>query len=408
MPKLLTRLRIDEVSAVDRGAGEGVKILLMKRDEEPYWKREFSAGERREAASSGAAESDGSFPIKNASDLKNAMRAIGRSKNPARTKAHIRARARALGLTDQLSDAFKREDKPMSKFMEFFTGKRGSDHLQRSTAALAKSVGTIVDSDDSEEDKRKALAETFDEFDEHVQKNVTADPARNTTETPMLKELAKSLGLKEDASQDDITKAFKDRDIQIEFLKAGLSDEEKAYHDKLAEGEQPNFRKLSKDERTKLMHKRDDLPEYVRKLIEKGEDDSKRLAKLEEQNELAKFEKIASDNGVPTSEASALMKLAKADSAALDKLLAHTKAGWTAAKKAGVFNEIGSTGGNGSDASAYGELMAKAAEYRKAHPELTEAQAFEKVYTNPANVELAKRERVESAPGVVNPPGTMR
>jgi hypothetical protein len=33
MPKILTRLRIDEVSAVDRGAGEGVKIVLMKRDD---------------------------------------------------------------------------------------------------------------------------------------------------------------------------------------------------------------------------------------------------------------------------------------------------------------------------------------------------------------------------------------
>jgi hypothetical protein len=33
MPKILTALRIDEVSAVDRGAGEGVKIVLMKRDD---------------------------------------------------------------------------------------------------------------------------------------------------------------------------------------------------------------------------------------------------------------------------------------------------------------------------------------------------------------------------------------
>src|SRR5262249_16838992 len=32
-PKILTRLRIDEVSAVDKGAGEGVKIVLMKRAE---------------------------------------------------------------------------------------------------------------------------------------------------------------------------------------------------------------------------------------------------------------------------------------------------------------------------------------------------------------------------------------
>jgi hypothetical protein len=33
MTKLLTRLKITEVSAVDRGAGDGTKILLMKRDD---------------------------------------------------------------------------------------------------------------------------------------------------------------------------------------------------------------------------------------------------------------------------------------------------------------------------------------------------------------------------------------
>jgi hypothetical protein len=37
MPKILTQLKITEVSAVDRGAGEGVRILLMKRDtDEPH------------------------------------------------------------------------------------------------------------------------------------------------------------------------------------------------------------------------------------------------------------------------------------------------------------------------------------------------------------------------------------
>jgi len=33
MPRILTKLRIDEVSSVDHGAGEGVKIMLMKRDD---------------------------------------------------------------------------------------------------------------------------------------------------------------------------------------------------------------------------------------------------------------------------------------------------------------------------------------------------------------------------------------
>jgi hypothetical protein len=46
--------------------------------------------------------------------------------------------------------------------------------------------------------------------------------------------------------------------------------------------------------------------------------------------------------------------------------------------------------------SAYNDLLAKAAEYRNSHPELSEAQAFSKVYSDPANVTLAKRERAES------------
>jgi hypothetical protein len=51
-----------------------------------------------------------------------------------------------------------------------------------------------------------------------------------------------------------------------------------------------------------------------------------------------------------------------------------------------------------SEATAYGELMVKAEEYREAHPELSISQAFEKVFTAPANRELAKRERIESVP----------
>jgi hypothetical protein len=48
---------------------------------------------------------------------------------------------------------------------------------------------------------------------------------------------------------------------------------------------------------------------------------------------------------------------------------------------------------------AYAALLAKAKEHQAAHPELTEAQAFERIYTDRSNIELAKRERGESGPG---------
>lgn len=42
---------------------------------------------------------DGSYPIRNTKDLQNAIQAIGRAKNPAATKAHIKSRAKSLGAT---------------------------------------------------------------------------------------------------------------------------------------------------------------------------------------------------------------------------------------------------------------------------------------------------------------------
>jgi hypothetical protein len=75
--------------------------------DEDIEKRDFSAGERREAASEGQAQSDGSFPIKNAKDLANAIRLAGNAKDPAKAKAHIKRRAAALGLSDKIPDSWK-------------------------------------------------------------------------------------------------------------------------------------------------------------------------------------------------------------------------------------------------------------------------------------------------------------
>lgn len=68
--------------------------------------RDFSTDQRNKMAKSGEAMSHGGFPIKNAQDLKNAIQAIGRAKNPAAAKAHIKKRAAALGLTKLLPEGW--------------------------------------------------------------------------------------------------------------------------------------------------------------------------------------------------------------------------------------------------------------------------------------------------------------
>jgi hypothetical protein len=68
--------------------------------------RKVGGAERKKAAESGHALPDGSFPIENVQDLKNAIQAIGRAKDPAKAKAHIKKRARALGHPELIPDGW--------------------------------------------------------------------------------------------------------------------------------------------------------------------------------------------------------------------------------------------------------------------------------------------------------------
>lgn len=64
----------------------------------------FTSERRQKLASKGQALPDGSYPIRNAADLANAIKAFGRAKNKARAKAWIIRRARDLKLTNQLPE----------------------------------------------------------------------------------------------------------------------------------------------------------------------------------------------------------------------------------------------------------------------------------------------------------------
>lgn len=67
-------------------------------------KRAFSDDVRNQMAKEGSALPDGSFPISNASDLKNAISAYGRAKDKDAAKKHIMKRAKALGQEAMIPD----------------------------------------------------------------------------------------------------------------------------------------------------------------------------------------------------------------------------------------------------------------------------------------------------------------
>jgi hypothetical protein len=73
----------------DDDVDEAARAVLIQRD--------VSTTERKSLAKKGDALPGGGFPIASLGDLKNAIRAIGRAKDPAKTKAFIKKRAAALG-----------------------------------------------------------------------------------------------------------------------------------------------------------------------------------------------------------------------------------------------------------------------------------------------------------------------
>lgn len=89
----------EEASAIEAEAAE---VAL---------KRAYSEESRMHLAKLGHALADGSFPIKDEADLRNAIQAFGRAKNPTEAKSHIMKRAVDLGLEDLIPTNWTSQEK---------------------------------------------------------------------------------------------------------------------------------------------------------------------------------------------------------------------------------------------------------------------------------------------------------
>lgn len=462
MPRQLKNLRIDEVSSVDHGAGEGVHVLLMKRrsdaalytsiekgelsdDVVAYLKREFSADERRSAASSGAALPDGSFPIKTVSDLHNAIQAIGRAKDRAKAMAHIKSRARALGATDALPDSWSKRDDKAAK-------------------ALALTIETILSDKNSDDvSKSASIVETFKQFHSYLDGDKEPDMAV----TPEVQK----------AITDTIAKALTDAGIKPI---AKMTEAHQNYHSQLDGDEASKFAAMSHEERNKYIEKHpigadgkdgeedgedgetEEQAEAKKKLTksftdigiaqdvaklmaaniikagkkkknkdgqnihEEGDEESddgnkdepevrakkalavelkkrddeiakltKQLGVLSEKDQRVEFGKRAIELGLPEADGELLLKVHRGDPAAIKKLEEKIAGLVKQVESGDVFKEYGSRQNGSGGATPYDQLVAKASELRKNHPELklTAEQAFDKVMTDPENAELVQLEK---------------
>ena len=88
-------------STSDHGTEMYYKVAIdMAKKDLGINEREYSEDERKSMADKGLALPDGSFPIKDLEDLKNAIQAYGRSKNQSAAAKFIAKRAKELGADD--------------------------------------------------------------------------------------------------------------------------------------------------------------------------------------------------------------------------------------------------------------------------------------------------------------------
>jgi len=74
-------------------------------------KRFYTRAKRMEYAKRGWALPDGSFPIRDVGDLRNAIQAYGLGKDQGKAKRHIMKRARALGRMDEIPESWMKREK---------------------------------------------------------------------------------------------------------------------------------------------------------------------------------------------------------------------------------------------------------------------------------------------------------
>ena len=247
---------------------------------------------------------------------------------------------------------------------------------------------------------------------------------------------------------EDIAKLVADT-VRKELADAGIFEkmtkEHQAYHDNLDGDEQKQFQSMRHDERKGYMAKhpisgdtdraegdepeatggheggaeRDDTPpphshaapgrtkkaddgvtkmddQITKALREQNADLQKRLKALEEDKAQAEFAKRAVKMGMTEKDGVMLLKANRGDPEALKWMEETISKLHVQVQKAGLFSEIGATG-DSNGATAYDRIVAKASEFRKisGNERLTTQQAFDKVYTDPENAELAAQERAE-------------
>lgn len=141
----LTDLSEDELDAYHALDADGQDAFARENDLIIEWTPEFrdvSSEEREKLADEGKAMPDGSFPIANCDDLKNAIQAIGRASDPEAVRRHIIKRANQLDCGQHLPEdwAVSREAFDPKEIAAFEALPDSSGHVLEASPQLVRTA----------------------------------------------------------------------------------------------------------------------------------------------------------------------------------------------------------------------------------------------------------------------------
>lgn len=348
MPKQLTNLRIDEVSSVDRGAGKGVRAVLIKRDSTEVERQAAQATvDKALTLALGALIAKGDGKVEDYVELFNQFHKFLGADAPAQ-EIDMKPEEIAALVADAVSKAladrgvFEKMTKDHQDYFQHLDGDEAKRFQHMDHSARAK----YMKDHPMRGAPGKAPPETGD-ADSHGDKDAH-------------KALAKIFG-------DDVAKT----------MLAAVAKSE------------PKLEPVHKADVTS------DIAKAVEPLQKRVDELTKANAALVEKDQKVEFGKRAVNLGLQESDGEMLRKAHLGDPEALKSMEEMIAKLAKQAATGDFFKEYGSTGG--SSGSAHEQLVAKASEYRKAHPgeKLTVEQAYDKVYNDPENKALADQERTE-------------
>ena len=326
--RTLHNLTLTKIAAVDFPCQEPAQALIIKRAADAYdqlLKAKYSADDRKAMAGK-AAMADGSFPVADEEDLHNAIRAVGRGRNNshAAIRRHVEARAKALGLSDQIPDTwgdggklgkaicdairksgFGLSDPDGDEGAQDFDAVLGEqaltqqfwDDFYKASNALQLSLTSIL-KDEAVTDKGPMITQSLQEFADYIEGMVPGDigkalaagiaamftgPAGPTVQgdNTMSDAIKKALGLPATATEAEVLKAMEEKDKKLKETEkecnvAKMSDKHKAFaanpDAKMPAGGKDKFAEMTAAERDAHMsaHPVDDEDTEVEKALKAG------------------------------------------------------------------------------------------------------------------------------------------